>query len=67
MRCRVFVAVPSDQVRHAPTMRIRRSKGTEHAPVWTDSKPVWDEVHIGAPKAADLVRHEPDDAPVQAA
>jgi hypothetical protein len=51
-------------------MRIRRSHEIElekPEPAWMAAKPVWAEVHIGAPRAADLVRDEHEHAPVQAA
>jgi hypothetical protein len=66
MRCRAFDAGPSPAVGHAPSMRIWRHHERESEPVWTAGKPVWSEVHIGAPKAVDLVHHD-DDVPHRAA
>jgi hypothetical protein len=52
-------------------MRIWRHGSDEttkdHPPVWTAGKPVWTEVHIQAPTAADLAHHEDEPAPHRAA
>lgn len=56
---------------HGPPMRIWRHGSDEttkdHPPVWTAGKPMWAEVHIQAPTAADLAHHEDVPAPHRAA
>ena len=36
-------------------------KDHDHEPVWTAGKPVWSEVHIEAPRAASLAKHDVND------
>ena len=58
-----------------PVMRIWRhgdhgdhgDNDHDREPVWTAGKPVWTEVHIEAPKAASLAKHEIDASPHRAA
>lgn len=51
-------------------MRIWRHHEKDHEPAqpaWTAGKPVWSEVHIGAPTAAELAHHDDQHRPHAAA